>query len=197
MAATPSTMLLPLGTRAPDFRLLDTNDPKGRMIGLDLFAGRFGLVVIFICNHCPFVKHIQHEITRLSKDYLPKGIAFVAINSNDAERYPEDGPDKMAALAKELGWTFPYLYDPTQETAKAYRAACTPDFYVFDESFRLCYRGQLDDSRPNNGIPVTGKDVREALDLILAGKAVPPEASKPSIGCNIKWRAGNEPDYAK
>jgi hypothetical protein len=166
------------------------------MVGLELFEGRNALVVMFICNHCPFVKHIQAGITALANDYHPKGVGFVAISSNDAERYPDDAPDKMTALAKRLGWTFPYLYDQTQEVAKAYKAACTPDFYVFDGTLRLRYRGQLDESRPNNGVPVTGKDVRAALDLVLGEEAVPPEMSKPSIGCNIKWKPGNEPEYA-
>ena len=196
MAATPSTLLLPLGAQAPAFRLRDANAPAGRTVGLDVFEGRNALVVMFICNHCPFVKHIQEAITSLATDYHPKGVGLVAISSNDVERYPDDAPDKMTALAKRLAWTFPYLYDPTQEVAKAYKAACTPDFYVFDGTLRLRYRGQLDDSRPNNGVPVTGKDVRAALDLVLGEEAVPPEMSKPSIGCNIKWKPGNEPDYA-
>jgi peroxiredoxin len=196
MAATPSTLLLPPGAKAPDFRLPDTNALQPRTIGLDQVEGRRALVVMFVCNHCPFVKHIQAEITRLASDYQPKGVGFAAISSNDVERYPDDAPDKMGALAKRLGWTFPYLYDQTQDVAKAYKAACTPDFYIFDGTRRLRYRGQLDDSRPSNGVPVTGKDVRAALDLILGEGAVPPEMSKPSIGCNIKWKPGNEPEYA-
>jgi thiol-disulfide isomerase/thioredoxin len=151
---------------------------------------------MFICNHCPFVKHILPEIKRLAMDYIPKHVGFVAISSNDVEKYPDDSPQKMGELARQQGWPFPYLYDQSQEVAKAYRAACTPDFYVFDQDLKLVYRGQLDDSRPNTGVPVSGKDVRGALDTLLAGKAVPAVASKPSIGCNIKWKPGNEPDYA-
>jgi peroxiredoxin len=194
VAATPSTLLLPLGAKAPEFRLPDTT-AGGATVGLDRFAGK-PLVIMFICNHCPFVKHVFGGITSLVKDYAAKGVAFVAISSNDVEKYPDDAPRKMTEVAQQLGWTFPYLYDQTQEIAKAYMAACTPDFYVFDKAQRLVYRGQLDDSRPSNGKPVTGSDVRAALDLTLASKPVPAAAaSKPSIGCNIKWKPGNEPQY--
>jgi peroxiredoxin len=195
MAATPSTLLLTPGTPAPDFNLPNAADPRGARVGRSALTGRDASVVMFICNHCPFVKHVLDQITRLARDYSARNVGFVAISSNDAEKYPDDSPAKMGALAKQLGWTFPYLYDESQEVAKAYRAACTPDFYVFDRNQRLAYRGQLDDSRPSNGLPVTGKDVRDALDLLLAGKTVPTAASKPSIGCNIKWKPGNEPDY--
>jgi thiol-disulfide isomerase/thioredoxin len=152
------------------------------------------LVVMFICNHCPFVVHVRNQITRLVDDYQKKDVAFVAINSNSIESHPQDGPDKMKELARELGWKFPYLFDATQDVAKTYRAACTPDFYVFDGKRALVYRGQLDDSRPSSKIPVTGKDLRTAIDAVLAGKPVA-STQKASIGCNIKWKPGNEPDY--
>ncbi len=189
MVAVNSTML-PLGTAAPDFRLPDVN---GKIVSLADFKGK-PLVVMFICNHCPYVKHVRAGLAQLGRDYLPKGAAIVAISSNDAEDYPQDGPAPMKAEAKNAGYLFPYLYDATQAVAKAYRAACTPDFYVFDQDHRLAYRGQFDDSRPGNGLPVTGKDLREALDATLAGKSLSPN-QKPSIGCNIKWKSGNEPDY--
>jgi peroxiredoxin len=190
MAATPSTMV-PLGTPAPPFSLPDTT---GRIVSLDDIAGAPALLVMFICNHCPFVKHIASELAALGRQYQEKGVAVVAINANDVANYPDDRPEKMAAEVKARGYTFPYLFDETQEAAKAYKAACTPDFYVFDAERKLIYRGQLDDSRPGNGVPVTGADVRAALDAVLAG-AVPPERQLPSIGCNIKWKAGNAPDY--
>lgn len=190
MVAVNSTML-PLGTKAPDFRLPDTN---GKTISLSSFSNAPALLVIFMCNHCPFVKHIRAGLAQLARDYQPKGLAMVGINSNDATRYPDDSPKRMAEEAKSAGYLFPYLYDETQETAKAYRAACTPDIYLFDKEQRLVYRGQLDDSRPGNNIPVTGRDLRAAIDAVLAGKPVPPN-QKPSIGCNIKWKPGNEPDY--
>jgi peroxiredoxin len=191
MVATPSTML-PLGTKAPSFRLPDTD---GRMVGVDDFAGAPGLLVVFICNHCPLVKHIRHDLARLAREYQAKGLAVVAINSNDVERYQDDSPQNMAREKREVGYTFPDLYDESQEIAKAYRAACTPDIYLFDAQQRLAYRGQLDDSRPSNGKPVTGKDLRAALDLVLAAKQVPAEGQTPSMGCNIKWKPGNEPEY--
>ncbi|HLP78619.1 MAG TPA: thioredoxin family protein, partial [Candidatus Paceibacterota bacterium] len=150
--------------------------------------------VMFICNHCPYVKHIRSGLAQLGRDYLPKDAAIVAISSNDAKNYPQDGPAQMKAEAKAAGYTFPYLYDESQAVAKAYHAACTPDFYVFDKDHRLVYRGQFDDSRPGNGLPATGKDLREALDAVLAGKPVS-SSQKPSIGCNIKWKSGNEPEY--
>lgn len=189
MVAVNSTML-PLGTDAPDFRLPDT---QGRTVALADFKGK-PLVVMFICNHCPYVKHIRGALAQLGHDYLPRGMAIVGISSNDVANYPQDGPDKMKEEAKAAGYTFPYLYDSSQSVAHAYRAACTPDFYVFDKDHRLVYRGQFDDSRPGNAIPVTGRDLRAAIDSVLAGKSVP-AAQKPSIGCNIKWKAGNEPEY--
>ncbi|HTL59519.1 MAG TPA: thioredoxin family protein [Candidatus Limnocylindrales bacterium] len=190
MVAVNSTML-PLGTKAPDFRLPDTT---GKSISLKDLLGAPALVVVFMCNHCPYVKHIRSGLAQLARDYLPRGVAMVGISSNDVANYPADSPAKMAEEAKSAGYLFPYLYDETQEVAKAYRAACTPDIYLFDQDQRLVYRGQLDDSRPNNGIPVSGKDLRAAIDAVLKGKEVPPE-QKPSIGCNIKWKPGNAPDY--
>jgi len=190
MARTPSTML-PLGTTAPDFRLPDTS---GKLVSLADFTGHPALLVMFICNHCPFVKHVREELVKLGRDYAPKQVAIVAISSNDAKNYPEDGPAKMKEEAQAAGYNFPYLYDESQAVAQAYRAACTPDFFLFDKNHRLVYRGQLDESRPGNGVPVTGQDLRAAIDAVLAGKpAGAPQ--KPSLGCNIKWKAGNEPDY--
>jgi peroxiredoxin len=187
MVATNSTML-PLGTKAPHFRL---PDPSGVIVSLNDFQGAPALLVIFMCNHCPYVKHIRDGIAKLARDYRPREVAVVGISANDVANYPADSPDKMAEEAKSAGYIFPYLYDETQEVAKAYRAACTPDIYVFDREQRLVYRGQWDDSRPGNGLPVTGKDVRAALDAVLEGKAVSAN-QKPSIGCNIKWKPGNE-----
>ncbi len=192
MARTPSTML-PLGTQAPDFSLLNVD---GKKVSLQDFSGKQALLVMFICNHCPFVKHIAAGLAQLGKDYLPKGAAIVAIQPNDVAGYPDDSPEKMKAEAQTRGYTFPYLYDDTQAVAKAYRAACTPDFFLFDKSRKLVYRGQLDASRPDNGLPVTGHDLRAALDAVLSGKPVNPE-QRPSIGCNIKWKPGGEPDYFK
>jgi peroxiredoxin len=183
--------MLPLGTPAPEFRL---PDPGGKVFSLADFKGAPALLVVFMCNHCPYVKHIRDGLARLARDYKPRGVAVVGVNSNDVANYPADSPAKMAAEAASAGYTFPYLYDETQAVAKAYRAACTPDLYIFDKEQRLAYRGQFDDSRPGNGLPVTGKEVRAALDAVLAGKAVSPN-QKPSIGCNIKWKPGNEPDY--
>lgn len=190
MAATPSTML-PLGTRAPNFILPDT---QGKQVRLDQFAGAPALLIMFICNHCPFVKHLRSALAQLGRDYQPKGVAIVAISSNDADAYPADNPAKMVEEHRDAGYTFSYLYDETQEIAKSYQAACTPDFYLFDKNQQLVYRGQFDDSRPSNGLPVTGKDLRAAIDAVLAGQHVATE-QRPSIGCNIKWRAGNEPEY--
>lgn len=184
MALTPSTML-PLGTQAPAFSLPNTD---GRTVSLPDFAGAPAFLAAFICNHCPFVKHIAAELARLGRDYQAKGVAIVAISSNDAVAYPDDSPAKMVEEARLRGYTFPYLFDETQQVAKAYKAACTPDFFLFDRNFQLVYRGQLDDSRPENGLPVTGKDLRAALDAVLAGKPVSPE-QRPSIGCNIKWKS--------
>lgn len=184
MARTPSTMV-DLGTTAPDFSLPDT--VSGKVIDLQELKSDKGTVIMFICNHCPFVKHVQHELVRLAQDYQPQGIAFAAISANDANDYPDDSPDRMRAVAKELGYPFPYLYDESQRIARAYDAACTPDFFVYDGKLSLVYRGQLDNSRPDNGVPVTGKDLRAALDALLAGRPIDPD-QRPSIGCNIKWK---------
>lgn len=191
MAQTPSTMLA-LGTQAPAFRLSDTT--RGGWVQSADYEGSPALLVMFLCNHCPFVKHVRAELARLGKDYGDKGVGIVAISSNDVERHPADSPAKMAEEAEEAGYTFPYLFDETQEVAKAYGAACTPDFYLFDRSQRLVYRGQLDGSRPGSQVPVTGEDLRAALDALLAQRPVPSE-QRPSIGCSIKWKPGNEPDY--
>ena len=185
MANTPSNML-PLGTKAPSFTLLDTVSEK--TLSLDLLKGEMGTVIMFICNHCPFVIHVNPEIVKMAKEYQKKGIEFIAISSNDVVNYPQDAPHLMKKMAQEANYTFPYLYDETQEVAKAYDAACTPDFYLFDKSLRLVYRGQLDDSRPGNRIPVTGMDLRNALEALLDGNEINP-LQKPSIGCNIKWVA--------
>lgn len=191
MALTASTML-PLGTQAPPFALQDV--VTGKTVSLDDFADAKALLVIFLCNHCPYVKHVADHLARLTAEYMDRGVAVVGINSNDVVNYPDDAPDKMVEEARRRGYRFPYLYDASQEVAHAYRAACTPDFYVFDAQRRLVYRGQMDDSRPGNNVPVTGSDLRRALDAVLAGQAVPQE-QKPSMGCNIKWKPGNEPDY--
>ena len=191
MALTPSTML-ELGTSAPDFSLPSTD---GKTVSRTDFADKPTLVM-FICNHCPFVKHLNKQLAELCKEYQSKGIAIVGISSNDVSTHPDDSPEKMAEEAKALGYTFPYLYDEAQNVAKAYRAACTPDFFLFDKSHKLVYRGQFDDSRPDNGKPVTGADLKAAMDAVLAGNPVPSE-QKASIGCNIKWKAGQEPEYFK
>ncbi|MBX7218446.1 MAG: thioredoxin family protein [Blastocatellia bacterium] len=191
MARTLSIML-DLGTKAPDFSLLDV--VSGQTVSLETFAGKKALLVMFICRHCPFVKHIQAELARLGHDYGGREVGIVAISSNDAGAYPDDGPESLKAHALEQGFAFPYCYDETQEVAKAYSAACTPDFYLFDEKRELVYRGQLDDSRPKTEIPVTGRDLRAAIEAVLAGQPVPAE-QRASLGCNIKWRPGNEPDY--
>ncbi len=190
MAETPSTMLT-LGTKAPTFRL---RDPHGKWVSLDDFSDAHAFLVVFMCNHCPYVKHIRSRFAEHAKGYQAQGVGVVGINSNDAGSYPDDRPEKMAEEIKQVGYTFPYLYDESQEVAKAYRAACTPDFYLFDRDRRLVYRGQFDDSRPGNGRPVTGADLRAALDAVLAGRPVPSN-QKPSLGCNIKWKRGNAPDY--
>ncbi|WP_417872990.1 thioredoxin family protein [Xanthomarina gelatinilytica] len=184
MARTPSNMLS-LGTKAPTFNLLDTVSEKN--YSLEKLKGLKATVIMFICNHCPFVKHVNKEISQMAKDYKSKGVNFIAISSNDVENYPEDAPDKMKQNALEQGFIFPYLYDKSQQAAKAYQAACTPDFYVFDQDLKLIYRGQLDDSRPENNIPVTGADVRHALNCIIENKNNN-NTQKPSIGCNIKWK---------
>ena len=190
MAETPSTMA-PLGTSAPDFTLVDTT---GQMVSLDDVASGPGFLVAFICNHCPFVKHLRHALADFGREYQARGLGVVGIGSNDAEHYPADSPEAMAREVAEVGYTFPYLYDQDQSIAKAYTAACTPDFFLFDGERRLVYRGQLDDSRPDNDRPVTGADLRVAIDAVLAGRPVATQ-QQPSIGCNIKWRPGHEPDY--
>ena len=191
MALTPSTML-PLGSKAPDFRLPDTD---GSTVSLDDFHEAPALLVIFLCNHCPYVKHVREELARLGREYRAEGVAVVGISSNDAVAYPADGPVMMAKEKAEFGYTFPYLYDETQDVAKAYEAACTPDFYLFDAGRSLVYRGQLDGSRPGSGKPVTGEDLRAALDAVLSGKLVSSE-QRPSMGCNIKWKPGQAPSYS-
>lgn len=190
MARTPSTML-PLGTPAPDFKLMNVD---GREVELADFASKPALLVMFMCNHCPFVVHVADQLAQLASEYMARGVAVVGINSNDTATHPADSPERMVAEAEERGYAFPYLFDETQAVAKAYRAACTPDFFLFDQDRKLVYRGQLDDSRPGNGVPVTGKDLRAALDAVLAGKK-PVDEQRASLGCNIKWKAGNEPEY--
>ena len=190
MVLTPSTML-PLGTKAPNFSLPNID---GSTVSLGDFRGKPATLVIFMCNHCPYVKHVAEGLAQLARDYQAKGVGVVGISSNYVGTHPADSPEQMVREAEERGYTFPYLYDETQEAAKAYRAACTPDFYVFDKEQKLAYRGQMDDSRPGNGKPVTGADLRAALDAVLAGKPAPKD-QKASIGCNIKWKPGNEPDY--
>jgi peroxiredoxin len=190
MVRTASTML-PLGTKAPNFSLTNID---GRTVSLPDFVGKKALVVIFMCNHCPYVKHVAPELARVAKDYLLKGVGIVGISSNDIVAHPDDRPEMMKVEAAKQGYPFPYLYDADQSIAIAYNAACTPDIFVFDETHRLVYRGQLDDSRPKNGIPLSGKDLRSALDCILAGQPVSAE-QRPSIGCNIKWKEGSEPVY--
>ncbi len=191
MVLTPSTMLA-LGTKAPDFTLSDV--VSGNIISLETFADKKALLVIFMCCHCPFVKHVQQEFAKLGKDYQNESLGIVAISANDAEKYPTDSPASLKEMALNLGFNFPVCYDSTQEVSKAYTAACTPDFFLFDSSQKLVYRGQLDDSRPSNNLPVTGKDLRDAISRVLTEKPVTPE-QKPSIGCNIKWIPGNEPSY--
>lgn len=183
MARTPSNML-PLGTIAPEFNLLDTVSDK--TLNLQTIKGEKGTMIMFICNHCPFVIHVNPEISKLGQEYQEKGVGFIAISSNDIKNYPQDAPHLMKKVAKEQFYSFPYLYDETQEVAKAYQAACTPDFYLFDENLQLVYRGQLDDSRPGNGRPLNGKDLRQAIDAMLNDKEIDSN-QKPSIGCNIKW----------
>jgi peroxiredoxin len=183
--------MLPLGTKAPDFSLVNVDS---RTVSLSDFAKAPALVVMFMCNHCPFVKHLADALAQFSAEYMAKGAAVVGINSNDVANYPADSPEQMVREAEERGYPFPYLYDDTQQIAKAYRAACTPDFYLFDRDRQLVYRGQFDDSRPDNGKPITGADLRSAVDAVLAGKK-PSDQQRPSIGCNIKWKPGNEPDY--
>jgi peroxiredoxin len=183
--------MLALGTAAPDFKLPDTS---GKAVGLADFQGRPALLVVFMCNHCPYVKHLRAGLAQLARDYQPRGAAIVGINANDVANYPEDSPAKMREEANSAGYRFPYLFDESQAVARAYRAACTPDFYLFDKNRKLVYRGQFDDSRPGNGVAVTGRDLRAALDAVLAGQPAISD-QKPSVGCNIKWKSGNEPDY--
>ena len=190
MSLTPSTML-ELGTEVPDFELPDV--VSGKTVSLGDFDDKKGILIIFMCNHCPYVKHIKKHLSKLARDYQ-NDIGTIAINANDIERYPKDRPEKMVEDAKKFDYPFPYLFDETQQTAKAYGAACTPDIYLVDKNHRLVYRGQYDDSRPANGKPVTGKDLRNAIDRLLEDKE-PIEDQKPSMGCNIKWKPGNEPDY--
>jgi peroxiredoxin len=192
MAKTPSTMLA-LGTRAPDFSLPDVIG--GKNVALASFAGKHALLVMFVCRHCPYVEHVQMELARLGRDYAGTTLGIVAISANDAEAYPDDAPASLKQMARKLGFGFPLCYDETQATAKAYHAACTPDFFLFDRERRLVYRGQLDDSRPGNDKPLDGRDLRRAIDAALAGHPVP-EEQRPSLGCNIKWKPGNEPGYA-
>lgn len=192
MALTQSTML-PLGSRLPDFRLPDV--VTGTLISPETFDRKRCLVVMFICKHCPYVVHVREELARIGNDYQSKDVGILAISSNDISKYPDDAPESLKAMAKQSGWTFPVCFDESQEVAKAFTAACTPDFFVFDQQRRLVYRGQLDDSRPGNGLPVTGKDLRAAVNAVLEGGPVPTE-QKPSSGCNIKWKPGQEPDYA-
>jgi peroxiredoxin len=190
MVRTASTML-PLGTHAPDFALVNVD---GQTVQLGDFADAKALLVIFMCNHCPYVKHVAGELARLAHEYLPRGVAIVGINSNDTSKHPEDSPEQMVHEAELRGYPFPYLFDEDQAVAIAYHAACTPDFFLFNAEQELVYRGQLDASRPKTDIPVTGADLRDALDCVLAGKPITSQ-QRPSIGCNIKWREGNEPDY--
>ncbi len=190
MVRTASTML-PLGTKAPGFSLPDTD---GNLVSLSDFAGSKALLVIFMCNHCPYVKHVADQLKSLSDDYLASGVAVVGISSNDADKYPDDSPAAMAEEKQARGYQFPYLFDGDQSVAQAYAAACTPDFYLFDGEMKLVYRGQLDSSRPKTDIPVTGEDLRAAIDAVLAGQA-PSDQQTPSIGCNIKWKEGSEPQY--
>lgn len=189
MAVTPSTMLS-LGTPAPYFKLPDFD---GKIFSIEDYKDK-PLLVMFICNHCPYVMHVREKLAELVREYQQKGIAVVAINANDVKQYPADSPANMKKIARQLRYSFPYLYDESQEVAKAYRAACTPDFFLFDSSHHLVYRGQLDNSRPGNNIPVTGKDLIGAIENLLAGNDISPNQI-PSIGCNIKWKPGNEPDY--
>jgi thiol-disulfide isomerase/thioredoxin len=191
MAAVPSTMLA-LGTSVPDFTLTDA--VSGRRVSPADHRGAPALLVMFICNHCPFVKHVLPELGRLERDYRTKGLAMIAINANDADAFPADAPPEMGRLAREQGWGVPFLFDETQEVAKSFRAACTPDFFLFDREGVLVYRGQLDDSRPGNGVPVTGADLRGAIEATLAGRAVAAE-QRPSVGCNIKWKRGSAPAW--
>lgn len=190
MTVTPSQMIS-LGTPAPDFNLPDT---KGNIVSLSDFKQAPALLIIFMCNHCPFVKHVLSHLVKLIEEYQSKGVAAVGISASDVENFPDDSPEKMAQKATEAGFTFPYLYDEAQQVAKAYHAACTPDFFLYDKERKLVYRGQMDDSRPGNDVPVTGSDLVVALEAVLKGEKAP-QNQRPSMGCNIKWKKGNEPDY--
>lgn len=192
MSETRSTML-PLGTKAPKFTLPDFH---GNEFSISDFRDTNALLIIFMCNHCPYVQHVQEKLLELTTHYQKKGVAVIGINSNDFKQVPEDSPENMAVAAAKNNYTFPYLIDEDQKVAQAYKAACTPDFFVFDSDHSLVYRGQMDDSRPGNNLPVTGADLTRALDSVLENKAIP-ENQKPSVGCNIKWKPGNEPDYFK
>jgi peroxiredoxin len=185
-----ASVMLPLGTLAPSFALPDV--VSGQVYSLDSFTGKTALLVMFLCRHCPYVQHVQQEIARLGQDYVDTRLGIIAISSNDPAHYPDDAPERLKELALRLSWRFPFCFDETQEVAKAYRAACTPDFYLFDGQRQLVYRGQLDDSRPGNNKPVTGRDLRAAIDAVLAGKPVNAN-QQPSIGCGIKWKPGNAP----
>jgi peroxiredoxin len=193
MALTSSTML-ELGTKALDFALPDV--VNGKTISLDTFSGSKALLVIFLCRHCPYVQHVRGELAKLGRDYFGRSLGIVAISANDAVNFPDDRPESLKEMAVELGLNYPLCYDESQYTAKAYTAACTPDFFLYDQNRKLVYRGQLDDSRPGNNIPVTGRDLRAALDAVLAGHPVSTQ-QKPSLGCNIKWKTGQEPAYAQ
>ncbi|HVN78069.1 MAG TPA: thioredoxin family protein [Terriglobia bacterium] len=193
MVLTPSTML-ELGTKALDFALPDV--VTGKTISLDTFSGSRAFLVIFLCRHCPYVQHVREELAKLGRDYFDQSVGIVAISANDAANYPDDRPESLNEFAVELGLNYPLCYDESQNTAKAYTAACTPDFFLYDDRRKLVYRGQLDDSRPGNNIPVTGRDLRAALDAVLAGNPVSSQ-QKPSLGCNIKWKTGQEPVYAR
>jgi peroxiredoxin len=186
--------MLALGTKAPDFSLPDVVSEKS--VGLDSFSDKKAVLVMFLCEHCPYVQHVKHELAGLGRDYRDRDVGMVGISANDVDTHPEDSPDRLKAMAEELGFAFPFCYDESQSTAKDYTAACTPDFFVFDQERRLVYRGQLDDSRPDSGTPVTGRDLRAALDAVLADLSVNPE-QRPSLGCNIKWKQGQEPSYAR
>ena len=189
-----ASLMLPLGTPAPAFQLLDVVSEQ--TYSLDSFSDKTALLVMFICRHCPYVLHIERELAKLGRDYRDKSLGIIGISSNDPASYPDDAPPKLKEMAGRLGFTFPFCCDETQEVAKAYRAACTPDFYLLNQDRRLVYRGQLDDSRPGNGKPVTGRDLRAAIEAVLAGRPVSSD-QKPSIGCSIKWKRGNEPEYAR
>jgi len=192
MSLTPSTMDLALGARAPNFSLKDTNK---NTVSLENFSGK-PLLVVFMCNHCPYVVHVREKLAAFGKEFQEKGLGMVGINANDVENYPEDSPQKMKEEVKKAGYTFPYLYDETQGVAKEYKAACTPDFFLFDKNHKLVYRGRFDESRPGSGVPVTGNDLRAVVEAVLLGKSVSAD-TKPSMGCNIKWKPGNQPRYLK